>query len=140
MLICDDVGVCFDDGSGTIDTGAPIIDPNAPVTDSGDPCDFNSVAYVRLLDWRSPEKFSPFDVLIASDVAYESRSFKPLLKALKLLVKPDGIVLISEPNRKFAKEFFNELNKDGFTMTSEIRNVNKDGLKYKISIYQLNRA
>jgi len=41
MLICDETGVCFDDGSGgVVTTGdAP------PVTDSGDPCDFNSVAY-----------------------------------------------------------------------------------------------
>ncbi len=98
---------------------------------------FTSKANIQLLDWRNPGKINPADVLIASDVAYESRSFNPLLKALKVLVKKDGLILISEPNRKFAKEFFKKIKNEGYIITEEIRNVFKDGLHNKISIYSL---
>jgi predicted nicotinamide N-methyase len=98
---------------------------------------FTTEADTRLLDWRNPQGIPPVDVLLASDVAYESRAFKPLLKAIKTLVKKDGIVLISEPNRKFAKEFFDELKKEKYSFTESIKNVVKDGIENKISIYIL---
>ena len=44
MLVCDELGACYDDSSGTVDSGGlPVLDPN-PV-DSGNPCDSTSVAY-----------------------------------------------------------------------------------------------
>lgn len=44
MLVCDELGDCYDDGTGTVDTGGlPTIGTN-PV-DSGNPCDPSSVAY-----------------------------------------------------------------------------------------------
>ena len=64
---------------------------------------------MRLLDWRNIENVSPSDVLLASDIAYESKSFVPIIIALKSLVKKDGIILLSEPNRIFAKKFIHEL-------------------------------
>jgi len=96
---------------------------------------FDTDADVRILDWRKPENFKRFDVLLASDVAYESRSFKTLIKAIKILVKKKGIILISEPNRKFAKDFFEELKENGFTLKEEQREVVKDKIKYRISVY-----
>lgn len=101
---------------------------------------FTSKANVRLLDWRNPGNISQSDVLLASDVAYESRAFIPLLKALKLLVKKDGLILISEPNRKFAKEFFSELKNAGYIINKEIRNIVKDNIQNKISIYLLRQG
>ena len=100
---------------------------------------FKTKADVQLLDWRKPQNILPVDVLLASDIAYESRSFKPLLKALKVLVKKDGLILIGEPNRKFAKEFFTDLKNEGYFITDEVRTVIKDGLKNKITIYLLKK-
>lgn len=100
---------------------------------------FKTKANVQLLDWRKPQNISPADVLLASDIAYESRSFKPLLKALKVLVKKEGLILISEPNRKFAKEFFTDLKNEGYTLSDEFRTVVKDALQNKITIYMLKR-
>lgn len=100
---------------------------------------FKTMANVQLLDWRKPKNISPADVLLASDIAYESRSFKPLLKALKVLVKKEGLILISEPNRKFAKEFFADLKNEGYTISHEIRTVVKDGLLNKITIYLIKK-
>jgi len=91
---------------------------------------------IHLLDWTKPGTISPFDVLIASDIAYESRSFLPLIDTLKKLVHANGTILISEPNRAFAQEFFDQLKND-FSIISEDKIIKKDGLKYTITIYLL---
>ena len=98
---------------------------------------FSSKANTRFLDWRNPADIIPADVLLASDVAYERRNFNPLLKSFNLLVKKDGLILISEPNRKFAKEFFTEIKNAGFVITEEIRIISKDGIQNKISVFLL---
>lgn len=91
-----------------------------------------------ILDWRSPGDFPPADVLLASDVAYESRAFAPLLIAMKKLVVKKGIVLLSEPNRKFTTKFFDKL-KDEFSIVKSTKTVNANDIKNKISIYHLTR-
>jgi predicted nicotinamide N-methyase len=98
----------------------------------------DSTPDLRLLDWRSLENVSPSDVLLASDIAYESKSFVPIILALKSLVNTDGIILLSEPNRVFAKKFFREL-QDEFSFTLEVKKVLKDGIENKISIYTLRK-
>jgi predicted nicotinamide N-methyase len=92
---------------------------------------------IRLLDWRHRSNIAPVDVLLASDVAYESRSFLPLLNAFKSLIRKNGIVILSEPNRKFAREFFEQLKTEGFHLTEHVKNVVKDNIRYKVSIYIL---
>ena len=91
---------------------------------------------VSLLDWREPLVKSA-EVIIASDVAYESRSYKPLIAALKSLVMPGGIILLSQPNRKFSVSFFNSLEKEGFKISRSNKEVIKDSIEYSISIYVL---
>lgn len=91
-----------------------------------------------ILDWRSPGDFPPADVLLASDVAYESRAFTPLLKAMKMLVVKNGIVLLSEPNRKHTSKFLDSL-KDEFSMTKSTKTVQANDVKNKISVYHLTR-
>jgi predicted nicotinamide N-methyase len=91
-------------------------------------------ADTRLLDWRSPVAIEPADVLLASDVAYESRSFLPLVKAISQLVKKDGTIIIAEPNRKFAKEFFLSIKQAGYNVQEEIREVIKDNIRNIIFI------
>lgn len=98
---------------------------------------FKSNADTKILDWRKPEGFDDFDVLLASDVAYESRSFKSLISAYKKLVKKDGIILMSEPNRKFTKDFFQKLKSHGFDLKEGVIEVSKDGILYMVSVYEL---
>lgn len=69
----------------------------------------------KVLDWRNPDPSLAADVLLASDVAYEKRSFDSLIHAFRVLVRPGGRIFMSEPNRAFAKVFFELLNKKGFS-------------------------
>jgi predicted nicotinamide N-methyase len=101
---------------------------------------FKTSPNTKLLDWRKPEGFEPVDVLLASDVAYESRSFKYLINAFKKLVKKNGLILISEPNRKFTKEFFQKLKDNGFQLKEDVVEISKNGIEYKISVYLITRV
>jgi predicted nicotinamide N-methyase len=89
----------------------------------------------QLVDWRDVSKVENADVILASDVAYESRSFEPLKKAMNSILKPDGVLLLSEPNRKFASPFIKILESE-FDLTKSDRKVSLDGINYTISIYQ----
>ena len=57
---------------------------------------------------------------------------------MKSLLKKNGIVILSEPNREFTKEFINEFKKNNFIIKQETRIILKDGIKYKVTIYILN--
>jgi predicted nicotinamide N-methyase len=80
-------------------------------------------ANYAVLDWRKPEPALAADLLLASDVAYETRAFTALTKALPLLVRPHGRIILSEPSRGVAKPFLAQLQDlPGFTAKqSQIR-------------------
>ena len=93
--------------------------------------EFNS----ELVDWRNIDDKKKYDIVLASDVAYENRSFQPLLIALKSLVKKNGRILLSEPNRKFSSPFI-ELLKTEFEIKKTNRPIQLDSIDYVISIYE----
>jgi predicted nicotinamide N-methyase len=90
----------------------------------------------QLLDWRDIDHMKPFDVILASDVAYESRSFDTLIKVIKRLTISGGVFILSEPNRKFASPFIT-LVKKHFSVDAIDLPVKLDGISYKISIYTI---
>lgn len=98
----------------------------------------NTPPRVLKLDWREPGNIQPAEVLIASDVAYESRSFLPLISAMKKLVTNTGTVIISEPDRAFASKFLEDVRKD-FSLEKEKITVERNGRINNISIYILKR-
>ena len=66
----------------------------------------------QLLDWREPDPTLRAELLLASDVAYEKRSFEYLFQTLKILSQPGGRIIITEPNREIAKSFIEALAAD----------------------------
>ncbi|MFC1467750.1 methyltransferase [Verrucomicrobiota bacterium] len=60
----------------------------------------------EFMDWREPRLELAADVLLAADVAYEKRFFVPLINTFKTLLKPGGVILLSEPGRSVAVDFF----------------------------------
>lgn len=90
-----------------------------------------------LLDWRKPNPAYAADLLLASDVAYEARSFEPLLQALPVLCRPGGTILLSEPDRSFARAFFESLPQKGFSVQSYTEAVELDGHEQLVNIHLL---
>ena len=100
----------------------------------------------RLLDWRNiPEKLSNIppqykaDILLAADVAYEKRAFEPLLNAFSQLAKPDGRIMIAEPNRYISKHFFENLSNQGFSVKKTTLDVERRGHLFKVNVFELTR-
>lgn len=91
----------------------------------------------QLLDWRKPDKSFAADVLIAADVAYERRMFVHLIRAFRNLIKRNGLILISEPDRHYARTFFNTLEEKGFKKQSVVKKVELKSISYSINVHML---
>ena len=74
----------------------------------------NLTADFQILDWRTPDKSFAADIVLAADVAYEKRMFEYLPLAFKAFCKPNGTILLSEPNRGLAQFFLQNLHNQGF--------------------------
>lgn len=85
------------------------------------------------MDWREPRPELAADVLLAADVAYEKRFFTPLINTFKTLLKPGGVILLSEPGRSVACDFFESMQQSEF----EVEQV---AVKNGIDIWRFRRA
>jgi predicted nicotinamide N-methyase len=74
----------------------------------------DSPARTALLDWRDPPSDRRYDRIIAADVAYEERAFRPLVKAFRALLAPGGHVILGEPKRPIAGAFYMLLRNSGW--------------------------
>ncbi|MDA0660686.1 MAG: methyltransferase domain-containing protein [Planctomycetota bacterium] len=63
----------------------------------------------EVLDWREPRQDLAADVVLAADVAYESRALEPLVRAFRALTRPGGRILLVEPGRKVAQGFATQI-------------------------------
>lgn len=73
----------------------------------------------RIIDWRVLDNDIPkCDVLLAADVAYEKRMFEPLMNVFNKLVKPEGVILFSEPKRKHTQPFYEMLSQNNFSINT----------------------
>jgi predicted nicotinamide N-methyase len=89
------------------------------------------------LDWRKPTPQYAADILLAADVAYEKRAFEPLLDAFKVLVKPNGLIIIAEPSRPVSTAFFANLNQYGYAVNRKNLRVERRGHWFSVNIFVL---
>ncbi len=94
----------------------------------------------RVLDWRNPPENLGVPVLLAADVAYETRLFPVLIHTFQQLLLPDGVIWLSEPNRQVAREFFKQLREAGFHATPHTEVVPGPGGKVEIAVYRIVRG
>lgn len=96
----------------------------------------NNIQFKKM-DWRKPDSSLAADVLLASDVAYEKRSFNHLIIAFEKLVKAGGMILLSEPNRKFAASFFEMLKTENFSCQIFDFMINQNNFSQLVKVYRL---
>ena len=68
------------------------------------------------LDWRNPAKERHFDRVFAADVLYQLVDHEPILCCLKVLLSPDGVALVADPNRGVADRFGAMAESHGFVV------------------------
>ncbi len=69
--------------------------------------------------WGAPEAIvarAPWDLVLASDVLYERRNAGLLLRLLPRLVDQRGLVLLADPGRAAARNFFEGAEAGGWTI------------------------
>jgi predicted nicotinamide N-methyase len=96
---------------------------------------FGEVPQLISLDWRQPNIDGKFDLLLASDVAYEQRLFWPLIDTFRKLSASNGEIYLSEPNRPIAEEFFDLLKKQGFEFERFNERITYNKRATDISVY-----
>jgi predicted nicotinamide N-methyase len=105
---------------------------------------FMDLPAVARLDWASaslwgcnPALNQKFEIILASDVAYEKRLFWPLIDTFQQLLVPGGEIFLSEPNRPIAAEFFKMLNDNGFEYRKFAEMVEYNRKKIAVSVYRI---
>lgn len=90
------------------------------------------------IDWRNINVDTKYDVVLASDIAYEKRSFEFIPKAIEALLKVDGVCYISEPSRVMAKDFFETVMPTFFSCKKiETYEIEWRGVSTKVRIYEI---
>lgn len=87
-------------------------------------------ASYEILDWRNIENTKQYDIILASDIAYEKRFYNELPQAINALLKPDGICLLAEPNRRLADDFLVQILPNHFA----IRQLQSELINDKINV------
>lgn len=69
----------------------------------------------KRFNWREEkEDIGLFDVVMGSDILYESKHAKEVALGLLRFVKPNGIVLLADPGRAYLQNFINAMNELGY--------------------------
>lgn len=71
--------------------------------------------YLRL-NWREDKRdIGLFDIVMGSDVLYESKHPQEVVKGLVRFLKPGGVILLSDPGRSYLQQFVSAMKDEGFS-------------------------
>ena len=92
----------------------------------------------EILDWRNMcDIHAKYDIIIASDVAYERKAIADLENCLIQLAHENTLVFLSEPNRDMAVEFLARLKKEQKIKAAKEFIIPLRGINSKVMVYQL---
>jgi predicted nicotinamide N-methyase len=75
--------------------------------------------YIRM-NWReASDALKKYDIVIGSDILYESRHPHEVAQALLKFVKPGGTIILADPGRSYLQNFVTSMNQLGYTETLE---------------------
>jgi 2-polyprenyl-3-methyl-5-hydroxy-6-metoxy-1,4-benzoquinol methylase len=88
------------------------------------------------LNWREEaDLLGKFDVVIGSDVLYESKHPKEVALGLRRFVKPGGMMILSDPGRAYLQHFLSAMNALG--SQEEMSLIELEGKGHFILKYRL---
>jgi predicted nicotinamide N-methyase len=93
------------------------------------------------LDFRCPPNDKKYPVVIGSDLMYEERLVDPLVDLLDAVLAPDGVCLITDPDRTPARVFRWKLAAAGYDVAPElVRAGEPGGERTKGTLYRIRHA
>ncbi len=88
----------------------------------------------RRLNWREEHSdLGLFDVVMGSDVLYESKHPQELVRGLLRFLRPGGLILLSDPGRAYLQLFLSAAEQQG--LSTQLSTQEVDGKQ--IFVYQL---
>lgn len=76
--------------------------------------DLTTIDY-RQMDWSSPKLSTRFDIVIGSDLLYESQQIESLTRCIHAILKPGGTVILADPGRDHIQAAVDGLAMAGFS-------------------------
>lgn len=112
-----------------------------PLTFAKQNAELNNInnANYKIIDWRTinDTDLIGIDILLASDVAYEKRSFDDLLKAIQHVTSKGICFYLSEPNRQLAIPFISKLKDLALIKMEKTYDIHLNGTNNKVNVYEL---
>ena len=96
-----------------------------------------------LVDWRRPPpELGRFSLVLAADVLYERRNGEALAELLPRVTEPGGRVLLADPGRLHAPEFWTRMEALGWSVAEEATRVEASpevgaGVSSRVTIHRL---
>ena len=94
-------------------------------------------ARVTPLDWCNPDLDMQFDVILAADILYHPKDFPELVRSVHTLLAPQGTLILSEPGRPHAHEFFARMLHKGYTIDPHHYPVDLHGESFEIGVSEI---
>ncbi|MCK5077526.1 MAG: hypothetical protein KAR38_14185, partial [Calditrichia bacterium] len=98
---------------------------------------YRNIPKILKLDWTKNDIDKKFKWILASDLAYEKRLFLPLIETMERLLAPDGKIILTEPERNFAKPFFALLKERGFNFNKILLDAENNNKDITIGFYEI---
>lgn len=91
----------------------------------------DTVFNYSLMNWRdeierTKTNFGMFDLVIGSDILYESQHAIQVAKALIAFLNPNGKIILSDPGRAYVQKFIQAMNELGYKEKMHIQKVPKE--------------
>ncbi len=93
----------------------------------------------RRLDWRRPDLPETFDVIAGADIAYERMNFEPLLSLARMMLRPGGVFLLTDPGREIGRDFILLASSRGFSANGRPVPVTHRGVDMIVVLWELSR-
>jgi predicted nicotinamide N-methyase len=101
---------------------------------------FGCLPRTHLLDWRYPLLQETYDIIIGADILYERKMLKPLLSFCSQALKTSGEILLADPGRRPAGEFFDIIQDHGWKYTKKHKMVSLNNKQQTVYIYRIDYA
>ena len=83
----------------------------------------------RLFDWRNPDFYDRFPLIIGSDIVYERADHQPIQELLEAMLIPGGAFLLSDPDRRPAGAFVERMVQAGYGHSAQPHRVRHEEAK-----------
>lgn len=102
-------------------------------------CELNNISTIehRLADWTKWDDASHYDLILGSDILYGIEMHAHLRRIFETNLAAGGQILLSDPFRSGSLQLLEEMEADGWTISMNKWNIEKDSVQRSIAVFAL---